>query len=127
MSKLNTHTELGLCVGTEQRQLLHIIVVLKVLENKSSALIDVLFNSSKTTCRISATSCWELKSKGALRVEEILRLGANRKFEGSIGTGDFSLIAIFNVIDFSNGDNCADSTEEVLQSKGIALSAWRMA
>ena len=110
----------------EQKQLLHVIVVLKVLESKSSALIDVPFNSSKTTSKISATSCWELKSKGALRVEEILCLSAHRKLEGSIGTVDLSLIAMFSAIDFSNGDNCVDSAEEVLQSKGITLSAWRI-
>ena len=110
----------------EQKQLLHVIVVLKVLESTSSALIDVLFNSSRTTCTISATSCQELKSKGARRVEEILHLSVHRKLEGSIGTVDLSLIAIFSAIDFSNGDNCADSAEEVLQSKGITLCAWRM-
>ena len=102
------------------------MVVVKVLERKPSALIDIPFNSSKTTCRISATSCWELKSKGAPRVEEILHLSAHRKLEGSIGTDDLSLIAIFSAIDFNNGDNFADSSEEVLQSKGITLSAWRM-
>ena len=59
-------------VTAEQKQLLHRIVVLKVLESKSSVLIDVPFNSSNTTCRISGTSCWELKSKGAMQVEEIL-------------------------------------------------------
>ena len=111
---------------TEQEQLLHVIVVLKVLESKLSPLIDVPFNSSKTTCRISGTSCWELKSKGALQVEEILRLSACRKLEGSIGTDDLSLIAIFSAIDLSNGDNCVDSTEDVLQSKGITLSSWWM-
>ena len=110
----------------EQKQLLHVILVLKVLQSKSSALIDVPFNSSKTTCRISATSCWELKSKGALRVEEILCLSAYRKLEWSVGTVDLSFIAKFSATDFSNGDNCADSAEEVLQSKGITLSAWRM-
>ena len=107
-------------------ELLHVIVVLKVLESKSSALIDVPFNSSKTTSKISATSCWELKSKGALQVEEILHLSAHRKLEGSIGTVDLSLIAMFSAIDFSNGDNCVDSAEEVLQSKGVTFSAWRM-
>ena len=50
----------------EQKQLLHVIVVLKVLESKSSVLIDAPFNSSKTTCIISATSYWKLKLKGAL-------------------------------------------------------------
>ena len=53
----------------EQNQLLHVTVVLKVLDSKSPVLIDVPFNSSKTTCRISATPCWELKSKGPLQVD----------------------------------------------------------
>ena len=57
---------------------------------------------------------------------KILHLSAHRKFEGSIGIADFSLLAIFSAIDSSNGDNCADSTVEVLQSKGTTLSAQRM-
>ena len=109
----------------EQKQLLNVIVVLKVLESKSSVLIDVSFNLSKTTCRTSATSCWELKSEGALQVDDILHLSTHRKFEGSIGTADFSLIAI-SATDFSNGDSCADSAQDILQSKGITLSACRM-
>ena len=96
-----------------------------MLESKSSVLIDVPFNSSKTAYKSSAASCWELKSKGALQVDEILSLSAQRKFEGPIDTADFSFIAIFSAIDFSNGDNCEDSTEEVLQSKGITLSACK--
>ena len=48
-------------------------------------------------------------------------LSANRKLEGSVGTADFSLIAIISAIDFSIGDNCADSAEEVLQSRGIEV------
>ena len=73
----------------EQKQLLHVIVVLKMLEGKSPVLIDVSFNLSRTTCRISATYCWKLQSTGALRVDEILHLKAHRKFEESIGTTDF--------------------------------------
>ena len=73
----------------EQKQLLHVIVVLKVLEGKSPVLIDVSFNLSRTTCRISATYCWKLQSTGALRVDEILHLKAHRKFEESVGTTDF--------------------------------------
>ena len=49
----------------EQKQLLHAIVVLKVLESKSSVVV-VFFSSSKTTYRTSETSCWESKSKRAL-------------------------------------------------------------
>ena len=37
----------------------------------------------------------------------------------SIGTVDLSLIAMFSVTDFSNGDNCADSAEEVLQRQEV--------
>ena len=53
-------------------------------------------------------------------------LSAHRKFEESIGTADFSLIVLFSAIDFSNGDNCADSAEEVLQRIGITLSPCKM-
>ena len=72
-----------------QKQLLHVIVVPKVLERKSQVLIDVSFNLSKTMCRISATSCCRLQSTVALGVDEILHLNAHRKIEGSIGTTDF--------------------------------------
>ena len=48
-------------------------------------------------------------------MEEMLHFSAHRKFEGSIFTTYFFLIAIFNEIDFNNGDNCADSAKEVLQ------------
>ena len=61
-----------------------------------------------------------------MRVEKILHLSAHRKLEGSIGTVDLSLIAMFTVIDFSNGDNCVDSVEEVLHREGLTLSAWKM-
>ena len=102
------------------------MVVLKVSESKQSVLNDILLNSSKITCRISETSCWELKLKGALWVDEISHLSAQREFEGSMCTADFSLIAIFGVTDFSNVDNCANSTEEVLQSNCINLNACKM-
>ena len=95
------------CLTAEQKQLFHfhVIVVLTVLESRSAVLTDVPFNSSKTKSRISATSCWELKSKGALRVDEILHLSAHRKFDGSI--------AIFSAVDFRNGDSCADIKYQV--------------
>ena len=105
---------------------MHVIVVLKVLEIKSSVLFDVPFNSSKTNCRISTTSCQDLKWKGALQIDEILRLSAYRKFEGSNDLVYFSLITISSPIDFSNGNSCGDSAEKVLQSKGITLSACRV-
>ena len=39
-------------------------MVLSVLEIKLLAANDTSLSSSKTTCSISARSCWELKSKG---------------------------------------------------------------
>ena len=56
ISRFSSETE-------EHRQVLQDTVVLSVLEIKLLAANDTPFSSSKTTCSISATSCWELKSK----------------------------------------------------------------
>ena len=42
-----------------------------------------------------------------------------------IWKGQLAQLTMFSGIDFGNGDNCADSSE-VLQSKGITFSVWRM-
>ena len=89
------------------------IIVAKVLESKSSVLFDVPINSSKVICRISTKTCWELESKLELQVDKILDLVAQAKFRGSMGTANFSLIATFSAIDFTNDGNCANSAEEV--------------
>ena len=61
---------------TEQhRQLLQDTVVLWVLQIKLLAANNTPLSSPKTTCSISATSCWELKSKGSTPVLEILFYG----------------------------------------------------
>ena len=49
----------------DYRQLLQDTVVLCVFEIKLPSANVSHLSSSKTTCRISATSCYELKSKGA--------------------------------------------------------------
>ena len=89
------------------------IIVVKVLESKSSVLFDVPINSSKVICRISTKTCWELESKLELQVDKILDLVAQAKFRGSMGTANFSLIATFSAIYFTNDGNCANSAEEV--------------
>ena len=101
----------------EQKQLLHVIVVLKVLKSKSPVLNDAPFNSSKTTCKNSATFCWEIKSNRALQLHGMLGLSAHRKFEESIGTADFSLITVFSTVDVSNRNSSADSAEEASKVK----------
>ena len=52
----------------EHRQLLQDTVVLCVLEMKLLAANGTTLSSSKTTCSISDSSCWELNSKGATLV-----------------------------------------------------------
>ena len=49
----------------EQKQVLEETVIFCVLQIKWLAANDIPFTSSKTTCGISATSCWVLKSKGS--------------------------------------------------------------
>ena len=110
-----SHTYIYIYIYIYYIYILYIYIYIYILlECKSPVVIDVSFNSSKTTCRICATSCWELKSKGALRVDEILHLIAYRKLKDQQTQLIFFLIPIFNAVDFSNGDSCADSTEAVL-------------
>ena len=54
ISRFSSETE-------EDRQVLQDTVVLSVLEIKLLAANDTPLSSSKTTCSVSATSCWELK------------------------------------------------------------------
>ena len=75
----------------EHRQVLQDTIVPCVLEIKLNVANYTPFSSSKTTCSISATSCWELKSKGATLVLDKLRFKAHKKFDGSIGLLEFFL------------------------------------
>ena len=96
-------------------------VILSVLEIKLLAAIDTPFSSSKTSCSISATSCWELKSKGVTLVLDKLRLEAHKKFDGSIGLVEFFLTAILRLIACSMGDKWFDSEETLFQNVGMTL------
>ena len=71
ISRFSSETE-------EHRQVLQDTVVLSVLEIKLLAANDTPLSSSKTTCSISATSCWELKSKGVTLVLDKLRFKAHK-------------------------------------------------
>ena len=88
----------------EDRQLLQDIVVLRVLEIKLLAANDTPLSSSITTCRISATSCWELKLKRATLVLDKLRFKARKKLDGSIGFVEFFLTAMLRLIACNMGD-----------------------
>ena len=102
ISRFSSETE-------EHRQLLQDTVVLCVLEIKLLAANDTPLSSSKTTCSISATSCWELKSKGATLVLDKLRFKAHKKFDGSIGLLEFFLTAMLRLIARNMGDRWFDS------------------
>ena len=65
----------------EQKQVLQETVIFCVLQIKWLAA-NIPFTSSKTTCSISATSCWVLKSKGTLMMDS-LRFKAPKKLDGS--------------------------------------------
>ena len=68
--------------------MLQVIVVRKVIGKKFSTKDESPFNSSSTTPSISGTSCWLLKLKGSLRIDDILHCRALKKFEGSIAARD---------------------------------------
>ena len=63
----------------EQKQVSRVVEVCVVVAIKLSALGDIPLSSPRTTCRISGTSCCELKLK------EMFLSKALKNFEGSIG------------------------------------------
>ena len=72
------------CSDSEkQKQVLQETVIFCVLEINWLAAWDTPFSSSKTTCNISATSCWVLKSKGTPLKLDSLRFKAHKKLDGS--------------------------------------------
>ena len=119
ISRFSSETE-------EHRQVLQDTVVLNVLEIKLLAANDTPFSSSKTTCSISATSCWELKSKGVTLVLDKLRFKAHKKFDGSIGLVEFFLTAILRLIACNMRDKWFDSEGTLFQSVSITLKTCKI-
>ena len=78
ISKFSSDTE-------EQKQVLQETVIFCVLQITWLAANDIPFTSSKTTCSISATFCWVLKSKGTPLMMDSLRFKAHKKLDG-LGT-----------------------------------------
>ena len=112
ISRFSSETE-------DNRQVLQDTVVLSVLEIKLLAANDTPFSSSKTTCSISATSCWELKSKGVTLVLDKLGFKAHKKFDRSIGLVEFFLTAMLRLIALNVGCKWFDSEETLFLSVGI--------
>ena len=63
----------------KQVQKLQETVIFCVLQIRCLAAIDMPFSSSKTTCSISATSCWVLKLKDTPLMMDSLRFEAHKK------------------------------------------------
>ena len=80
-----------------------------VLEVKLLAANNTPLRSAKTTCSISVTSCWQLKSKGVTLVLDKLRFMAHKKFHRSIGLVEFFLTAMLRLIALNMGDRWFDS------------------
>ena len=88
----------------EQKHVLQVIVVRKVIGRTFSTKDESPFNSSSTTPSISGTSCWLLKLKGSLRIDDILHCRALKKFVGSTAGRDERLNKdILRTMDLTSG------------------------
>ena len=110
----------------EHRQALQDTVVLSVLAIKLLPANDTPLSSSKTTCTMSATSYWELKSNGLTLVLDKLRFKAHKKFDGLIGLVEFFLTAMLRLIALNMGDKWFDSEGTLFQSVGITLKTCKI-
>ena len=110
----------------EQKQVLQETVIFCVLQIKWLAANDIPFTSSKTTCSISATSCWVLKSKGTPLIMDSLRFKAHKKLDGSTGLVEFFFTAMLRLIACNIGDRVFDSEGTLLQRLGTTLKICKM-
>ena len=110
----------------EQKMVLQETVIFCVLLIKWLAANDIPFTSSKTTCSISATSCWVLKSKGTSLIMDSLRFKAHKKLDGSTGLVQFFFTATLRLIVCNIGDRAFDFEGTLLQRLGTTLKICKM-
>ena len=110
----------------EQKQVLQETVIFCVLQIKWLAANDIPFTSSKTTCSISAASCWVLKSKGTPLMMDSLRFKAHKKLDGSTGLVEFLFTAMLRLIAYNIDDRVFDSEGNLLQRLGTTLKICKM-
>ena len=107
------------CSDSEkQKQVLQETVIFCVLEITWLAARDTAFSSSKTTCIISATSCWVLRSKGTPLKLDSLRFKAHEKLDGSTGLFEFFFMAMLRLMPGNIGDKVLDSEGTLFQRMG---------
>ena len=113
------------CSDSEkQKQVLQETVIFCVLEINWLAARDTPFSSSKTTCNISATSCWVLKSKGTPLKLDSLGFKAHKKLDGSTGLFEFFFMAMLRLMAID--DKVFDSEGTLFQRVGITLKICKM-
>ena len=92
-----------------------------MLEINWLAARDTPFSSSKSTCGISATSCWVLKSKGTPLKLDSLGFKAHKKLDGSTGLFEFFFMAMLRLMAHNMGDKVLDSEGTLFQRVGITF------
>ena len=97
-----------------------------VLQINWLAARDTPFSSSKTTCNISVTSCWVLKSKGTPLKLDSLRFKAHKKLDGSTGLLEFFFMVMLRLMARNIGDKVLDSEGTLFQRVGITLKICKM-
>ena len=86
----------------------------------------MLFSSSKTSCSISATSCWVLKLKDTPLMMDSLRFKAHKKLDGSTGLIEFSFTAMLRLIVRNRGDKVFDSEGTMFERLGTTPKTCKM-
>ena len=97
-----------------------------MLEINWLAARDTPFSSSKTTCNISATSCWVLKSKGTPLKLDSLHFKAHKKLDGSTGLFEFFFMAMLILMAHNIGDRVFHTKGALFQRVGITLKICKM-
>ena len=97
-----------------------------MLQIRLVAAIDMPFSSSKTTCSISATSCWVLKLKDTPLKMDSLRFKAHKKLDGSTGLVEFFFTAMLRLIAHNIGNKVFDSEGTLFQRLGTILKTCKV-
>ena len=97
-----------------------------VLEINWLAASDTPFSSSKTTYRISATSCWVLKPNGTPPIMDSFCFKTHKKLDGSTGLAEFLFTAMLRLIACNICDKVFDSEGILFKKVGITPKICKM-
>ena len=97
-----------------------------MLQIKWLAATDIPFSSFKTTCSISTTSYWVLKSKGTPLMMDRWRFMAHEKLDEQTGLVEFFFTAMVRLIACNIGNKVFDSEGTLFQRLGTTLRTCKM-